>query len=241
VSDWILADAARSGPVLESRESGSSAALIATGPVDPAADARLHFGALQLLGQMKASYLVLEGPEGMLLVDQHAAHERVLYERLRGGWLERGVERQGLLVPLTLELDAAALAGLAESRETVEQLGFDVEPFGENAVVVRAVPALLGDRDPAALVRELARELAEREFSPEASADRTRILPTVDRIFATLACHSARRFGDHLERGEQQALLRELDTIPWAPTCPHGRPVAVALNVSEIERRFGRR
>jgi DNA mismatch repair protein MutL len=233
--DWLLADAAAAPSTQDPTP------LIAAMPAAGEADPRLHFGSLRLLGQMKASYLVLEGPQGMLMVDQHAAHERVLYERLRAGWLAHGVERQGLLVPITIELEAPAIAALAESSETVEQLGFEVEPFGENAVVVRAVPALLGDRDPAALVRELALELGERDFSPEASADRTRILPVVDRIFATLACHSARRFGDHLERGEQQALLRELDTIPWAPTCPHGRPVAVGMSIAEIERRFGRR
>jgi DNA mismatch repair protein MutL len=239
--DWLLADAAESPVPPSAMPFQTPRPLIPAMPGSGEAEPRLHFGSLRLLGQMKASYLILEGPQGMLLVDQHAAHERVLYERLRSGWLAHGVERQGLLVPLTIELDAVAIAALSESSETVEQLGFEVDPFGENAVVVRAVPALLGDRDPAALVRELALELAERDFSPEASADRTRILPVVDRIFATLACHSARRFGDHLERGEQQALLRELDTIPWAPTCPHGRPVAIGMNVAEIEHRFGRR
>jgi len=203
---------------------------------------RLRFGEHRLVGQLLASYLVVEGKDGLLLVDQHAAHERVLYERLRSEWLERGVERQGLLAPVTVELDPAAASALEQAAARVARLGFEVEPFGESAAVVRAVPALLGGRDPAALVRELAEELRETgtaSASPE--ADDVRLLAAADRTLATLACHSARRFGDALPLAEQRAILDALDAIPWAPTCPHGRPVAVSLSRAEIERRFGRR
>ena len=130
---------------------------------------------------------------------------------------------------------------MREHAEVIARLGFDLEPFGESSVLLRSVPALLSDRDPAALVGELARELGADGVRGELGVDASRWLPAVDRIFATLACHAARRAGDHLEPEEQRALLRELDTIPWAPTCPHGRPVAVALDHAEIERRFGRR
>ncbi|MBW2387391.1 MAG: hypothetical protein JRG89_03050 [Deltaproteobacteria bacterium] len=131
---------------------------------------------------------------------------------------------------------------MAEQSETVERLGFEIEPFGEGAIVVRSIPALLSGRDPAPLVRDLAAELqALPAGKSEDSAADTRLLTPADRVFASLACHSARRAGDHLESHEQQQILKDLDTIPWAPTCPHGRPVAVAYSLPEIERRFARR
>ena len=123
----------------------------------------------------------------------------------------------------------------------VERLGFEVEPFGDTAVMVRAVPAVLAGQNPASLIRELAAELALRESERTGTFADTRLLSAADRVFASLACHSARRAGDHLEATEQQTLLGELDTIPWAPTCPHGRPVAINLDRGEIERRCRRR
>jgi len=225
--DWLFARPAAEAPGGE----GATAAPVA----------RLRFGELRLLGQVLATYLVVEAKEGVLLVDQHAAHERVLYERLRAGWLERGVEQQGLLAPLAVQLDARGHAALCEARDEAEKLGFALEPFGEDTLAVRAVPALLADRDPATLVRSLAEAWREGEGGPAAGADRVRQLEAADRIFATLACHAARRKGDVLEVREQRALLDALDAIPWAPTCPHGRPVAVPLATAEIERRFARR
>jgi len=201
---------------------------------------------LPLLGQMLASYLLLEADDGLILIDQHAAHERVLYERLRANWLAGAVPKQGLLIALTVDLDPLAVVALGEDAALVEGLGFEVEPFGEEAVVVRAIPALLSGQDPAALVRDLAEELSASEAGAgaalRAEPDRasTRLLPAVDRLFATLACHSARRFGDHLPIEEQRAILEGLDSIPWAQSCPHGRPVARRISRSEIERRFGR-
>jgi DNA mismatch repair protein MutL len=155
------------------------------------------------------------------------------------------VERQGLLLSVDVELDPLDADALAQHSETVERLGFEVEPFGEGAVVVRSTPSLLGSRDPATLVRDLAAELRDlpsspSEPTPDSPAD-TRLLTAADRVFASLACHSARRAGDHLQASEQQQILKDLDTIPWAPTCPHGRPVAIAYSLPEIERRFSRR
>jgi DNA mismatch repair protein MutL len=165
----------------------------------------------------------------------------VLYERFRAEWVEHGVESQGLLTVETVRLEPRALAALLAARESLARLGFDIDAFGEGTVAVRAVPALLADKDPAGLVRNLADEL--EAFGPGADELRldSRALEAADRIFASLACHSARRKGDVLDPREQQALLDALDAIPWAPTCPHGRPVAVPFEVAEIERRFGRR
>jgi DNA mismatch repair protein MutL len=249
-SDWVLA-----GPVggtLPGASAGSTSVPVALPGLDvpsaKAGSAAMQFGDLRLLGQLLASYLLLEGKQGLLLVDQHAAHERVLYERLRAEWLDRGVERQGLLLSVDVELDPLDTAALGEQREIVERLGFEIEPFGDGAVVVRATPSLLGSRDPARLVRDLAQEL--RDLPTDASGSElrtmtspadTRLLGAADRVFASLACHSARRAGDHLERNEQQQILKDLDTIPWAPTCPHGRPVAITYSLPEIEKRFARR
>jgi DNA mismatch repair protein MutL len=146
-----------------------------------------------------------------------------------------------------VELEAASRAAIEGAGAALLRLGFEVEPFGAGAVLVRAVPALLGNRDPAALVRGLAEELRSGALDVgEAAADRlgeeasVRLLEAADHLFATLACHAARRAGDVLAPGEQRALLDGLDAIPWAPTCPHGRPVAIPLTLAEIERRFGR-
>jgi len=198
------------------------------------------FGSLRLLGQLRASYLLAEADEGLLVVDQHAAHERVLYERLRSAWLASGVSRQGLLTPVTVSLSPRAVAALEEEAEVVGRLGFEVEPFGEAAVLVRAIPAEMAGQDAAVLVSELAAALEEAERGGRSDAGATRWLPALDRLFATLACHSARRFGDRLPEAEQRAILEGLDAIPWAPTCPHGRPVAILLHASDLERRFRR-
>jgi DNA mismatch repair protein MutL len=204
-------------------------------------DGRIRFGDLPLLGQLMATYLVCETKSQLLLIDQHAAHERVLYERLRAEWLERGVESQGLLVPDTLRLEPGPLAALIESGEATHRLGFDWEDFGDGTIAVRAVPALLCDRDPAQLVRNLAEELALAGTAADALRLGSRSLEASDQVFASLACHSARRKGEVLDPREQRSLIDALDAIPWAPSCPHGRPVAVPIELAEIERRFGRR
>ncbi len=235
--------------------SGSTLPGVAAGPGDwlfaspppstgdeTVADTRpVRFSDVRLVGQLLGTYLLAEDKEGLLLIDQHAAHERVLYEHLRASWLEGGVERQALLVPATVEMEAGAAAVVAAHTELTLALGFEVEAFGESALVVRAVPALLADRDPLGLLRGLADELREADRVGTALEPGTRVLDAADHLFATLACHSARRAGDVLPEGEQRALLDALDAIPWAPTCPHGRPVATPLSIAEIERRFGRR
>ena len=149
--------------------------------------------------------------------------------------------RQGLLAPLPLELDAANRAALLDGADLVARLGFEVEAFGEEAVVIRSMPALLAGLDPGPLVRGLAEELRSAGLVGGETQAGTRILDAADQLFASLACHSARRAGEVLEPREQSALLDSLDSIPWAPTCPHGRPVAVRFDLSEIEHRFARR
>jgi DNA mismatch repair protein MutL len=237
--------AERGSPLAPSPPPAAATDWLFAVPGDPACGvtaeaARLRFGDLRLLGQLLGTYLVVEGKQDLLLVDQHAAHERVLYEQLRASWLAHGVERQGLLGPLAVQLEARALAVLVERRDDAARFGFEIEPFGDDTLAVRAVPALLADRDPAGLVRSLADAWLAAEGGGVDASD-VRSLDAADRSFATLACHTARRKGDPLDPREQRALLDALDAIPWAPTCPHGRPVVVPFPGAEIERRFGRR
>jgi DNA mismatch repair protein MutL len=221
------------------------AEAMAEAPAQSVADAAppepLRFADLRRLGQLLGTYLVLESKDGLLLVDQHAAHERVLYERLRAGWLERSVERQALLVPEIVELPGGSYEALARASELVARLGFEVEGYDERSVAVRAVPAMLAGRDPAGLVRGLVDELAEADRVGTDVSASSRLLDLADRTLATLACHAARTAGEVLDEREQAALIESLDTIPWAPTCPHGRPVAIPFSLYEIERRFSRR
>jgi DNA mismatch repair protein MutL len=165
----------------------------------------------------------------------------VLYERLRAEWLERGVEQQGLLAPAAVQLDPGRLSALAGCSDTLGRLGFDLEPFGGDTVAVRAVPALLAGRDPASLIRNLADELQAAGGEADPLRAGSRALEAADQVFASLACHGARRKGEVLSAAEQRALLDAVDAIPWAPTCPHGRPVIVPIELAEIERRFGRK
>jgi len=230
-SDWVFAGAStpREAPA-------SAASLFSTPPTGsvPHVASALRFGALRLLGQALATYLIAETDDGLVLIDQHAAHERVLYERLRASWRAGGVERQTLLLTETVELAPDAVARLAEAEDALHRMGFEIEPFGAQAVAVRAIPALLAGREPGSLVRQAADQLARGAGETLPAPDAANVL------FASLACHAARRAGDRLDPREQQALLAALDTIPWAPTCPHGRPVAVPIRQSELERRFGR-
>jgi DNA mismatch repair protein MutL len=228
-TDWMLA---REG-VPPAPASGADRGAPVSAP--------LRFGDLRLLGQLLGTYLLIEAKDGLLLVDQHAAHERVLYEQLRSEWRGSGVARQGLLATESIELDAPGAAALFAATDLAAELGFELEPFGERTVVLRAVPALLAGRDPAPLLRGLAEELQFARDAGAAVRPGTHLLDRADALFASLACHSARRAGDVLDPREQQALLRRLDTVPWAPTCPHGRPVAIRVDLPEIERRFGRR
>jgi DNA mismatch repair protein MutL len=233
-SDWIFAT-----PREPASDLAGEAASAPQPRLLPESPAPFRLADLALLGQLAATYLLLEGKDELLLLDQHAAHERVLYERLRASLLAEGAARQVLLVPLVVELAPAPLAALLAHAALAESLGFETAPFGEGAVALRSVPALLGERDPAGLLRSLADELVATQAGSAVAM--LRALAPADRVLATLACHAARRKGDLLDPREQRALLDALDAIPWAPTCPHGRPVVVPIALAEIERRFGRR
>lgn len=199
----------------------------------PPAEARPSFAHLRVVGQVFGGYLVCEGKDQLVLLDQHAAHERVVFERLRSSYARGPLPRQPLLMGVVVTLDPAAAARLVESYQGAERLGFEVEPFGTDAVIVRSVPALLAHMDPAELVRDLAEELVEVERSE--GLDRA-----AERIFARMACHTAVRVGQSLTAEEIRALLRSMDEIDFAAHCPHGRPTFLIWPRSEIERMFRR-
>jgi DNA mismatch repair protein MutL len=244
-TDWIFARSAetaeRAAADTDADSTPSRSVEVGAVTADGSSEPGVRFADLRLLGQLLSTYLVLETKEQLLLIDQHAAHERVLFERLRSEWLERGIESQGLLAPSTLRLEPRSLAALTQAADAVQRLGFDWEHYGDETVAVRAVPALLADRDPGQLIRNLAEELEAADAGADALRAGARNLEAADQVFASLACHAARRRGDVLSGAEQQALLDALDAIPWAPCCPHGRPVAVPIELAEIERRFSRR
>ena len=188
------------------------------------------------LAQILDTYVLAEAPDGALvLVDQHAAHERLTHEALRAQLLEGGAVRsQPLLLPAVVDMPPADAARLLAQAEPLARLGLEIEGFGPGAVLVRAVPALLGAPDPAPLLRDLAEELAEWE---EATAlDRK-----LDAAVARLACHGSVRAGRRLSPAEMAALLRQMEETPRAATCSHGRPTFLRLGPAELERLFGRR
>jgi DNA mismatch repair protein MutL len=199
----------------------------------PAWESPRFFGGLTYVGQIHRTYLVCEAPDELILVDQHAAHERVAYGRLRAAHARRQMPRQQLLFPIPIDVDPAEAAA-AEAGEVLGALGFEVGRAGPTQVLVRAVPEPLKDADPKPLVREVLAELAEG--TPLGHGD----LERVDHILATIACHSVVRAGDVLGRAEALALLGQLDDVDLRSHCPHGRPVMLRLPLGEIERRFGR-
>jgi DNA mismatch repair protein MutL len=184
--------------------------------------------------QLHGTYILAETATGIVLVDQHAAHERLVHERLKAALAMHGMARQSLLLPEIVELDEASAARLAARAAELAEFGLVVEPFGPGAVVVREIPAQLPGLDVAALVRDLADELAEWG---EALSLKERI----EEVCGTLACHTSVRAGRRLSPPEMDALLRQMEATPNSGQCNHGRPTYVALDLADIERLFGRR
>jgi DNA mismatch repair protein MutL len=184
--------------------------------------------------QLHGTYILAETATGIVLVDQHAAHERLVYERMKEALAAHGVARQALLLPEVIELDEAGAARLAARSAELAEFGLVLEPFGAGAVVVREVPALLPGLDVCGLVRDLADELAEW-------GDALALKERIETVCGTLACHTSVRAGRHLSPAEMDALLRQMEATPNSGQCNHGRPTYIALALADIERLFGRR
>jgi len=184
--------------------------------------------------QVHENYIVAQTRDGLIIVDQHAAHERLVYEHLKSALAKSGVARQILLIPEIVELDEAVVEQLVGRADELLRYGLAVEPFGPGAVAVRETPALLGTLDAKALLRDLAEHMEEWEEA--LSLDR-RLM----HVAATMACHGSVRAGRRLKPEEMNALLRDMEATPNSGQCNHGRPTYVELKLSDIERLFGRR
>ena len=188
----------------------------------------------RLIGQYLGSYLLCQVDDDLVVVDQHAAHERIGFERLKQQLLEHNIEQQDLLMPVTIDLEHRELAALTENLEHLTRLGFDIDRFGGRTVVVKSVPQLLAHADIERLVRDVTAELNE--------TDRANLLQDAfDQVLSVMACHSMVRANQLLSRSEMESLLREMAQIDFASHCPHGRPVFWRLAKHEVERRFHRR
>jgi len=221
---------------------GEPAARPATGEAvaggAPAAEAAAPAAVDYPLGaaraQLHETYIVAQTADGIVIVDQHAAHERLVYEGMKRALAARGVARQILLIPEVVELDGPAAERLSARAAELAELGLVLEPFGAGAVVVREVPALLGEIDAQRLVRDLADALSD---IGEALPLRERL----EEVCGTLACHGSVRAGRRLNSEEMNALLRQMEATPHSGQCNHGRPTYVELKLADIERLFGRR
>ena len=185
-------------------------------------------------GQLHETYIVAQTANGIVIVDQHAAHERLVMERMQAQLAANGVAGQLLLLPEVVELDEDGAQRLAARADELAELGLVIEAFGTGAIVVREVPALLGESDVQGLIRDLADELAEMD---QALALRERL----DQVCASMACHGSVRAGRRLTVEEMNALLREMERTPRSGQCSHGRPTYVELQLGDIESLFGRR
>ncbi|MFZ5778648.1 MAG: DNA mismatch repair endonuclease MutL [Pseudomonadota bacterium] len=206
-------------------EAPSTAPLEGEGPHYPLGVAR---------AQLHETYIVAQTEQGVVIVDQHAAHERLTHERLKGQLQAEGVKRQALLLPEVVEVGEDGARRLAQRAPELAELGLVLEPFGLGAVVVRETPSVLGELDVQGLVRDLADELAEM-------GDHLSLKERIEEVCGTLACHTSVRAGRRLTVDEMNALLRQMEATPHSGQCNHGRPTYVELKLADIERLFGRR
>ncbi|MBX3206367.1 MAG: DNA mismatch repair endonuclease MutL [Labilithrix sp.] len=190
------------------------------------------YAKLRFVGQMRGTFLVCEGDDGLYVLDQHAAAERVTFDRLRRAFASRSIATQRLLVPELVELPPSDVAVLEEHAADVTRMGVEVRAVGDAAVAVHGVPAILARAEPARVVEDLASELSRAGGRAFGGA--------VDLVLATMACHGSIRAGDAVSPEEARALLAALDEVDFAGHCPHGRPVVMRLGWTELERRVGR-
>jgi DNA mismatch repair protein MutL len=185
---------------------------------------------LRVLGQLVNTYIIAEGPDGLYLIDQHAAHERILYDRISAQWAQKEVEVQGLLQPITIEFSPREEETLRASKEFLAEFGFTIEPFGNRSYVIRAIPALMARANIIEIISALLDNLASKE-SPN---------PWEEKIAQSLACHGAIRAGQQLSNEEMRELIKQLEQTKQPRACPHGRPTMIHLSSHQLEKEFGR-
>lgn len=201
-------------------------------PREEAPAARV-FSSFPILAQLHKTYILVETPYGLGLIDQHAAHERITFERLKAARQKGAIERQNLLFPLRVDLDHRQLAAFSGGQARLAELGFEIEEFGGSSLQVRGVPSALSGTDVAALLRDLLDDWSHQDGSH-------RLEDQQDEALATMACHASVRANQALSYEQMEALLRQMDRIDFGAMCPHGRPVFVTIPFVELEKRFGR-
>ncbi|HHL43253.1 MAG TPA: DNA mismatch repair protein MutL, partial [Hellea balneolensis] len=184
--------------------------------------------------QLHETYIIAQTRDGIVIVDQHAAHERLVYENMKTAMADKGVSRQGLLIPEIIDLGEEDAARILARTDELAELGLMVEPFGQGAVCVRETPALLGEMNVQGLIRDLADDL--RDFDETLS-----LRERFEHVCGTMACHGSVRAGRRLNGEEMNALLRQMEATPHSGQCNHGRPTYVELKLADIEKLFGRR
>jgi len=185
---------------------------------------------LRVLGQLGNTYIVAEGPDGVYLIDQHAAHERVLYERIKAERLRQAIEVQGLLQPAVVQLSPHQEATLLSCEQTLSEYGFTLEAFGERAYLVRALPAFLKGKSPAEVIEDLLEAVSEKDALSELQ----------EKVSISLACQGAVKAGQTLSPQELRQLVRDLESTNLPRTCPHGRPTMIHVSSAQLEKEFGR-
>lgn len=234
---WIRPPGGEEVPRLRAADSAAVPGVVARAAAAPElALAPGYFAGLRYLGQLHRTYLVCEGGAGLVLVDQHAAHERMNYQRLRRAARERGPRAQPLLVPHLVQVAAATASSLEEAIPALEAIGIEVEPFGNGSAAIKALPAVLSHL-PSAKLSGLLADLVE-ELVLHGKGESAATLQ--DALLARAACHASVRAHDELADGEARALLAALDDTDYGARCAHGRPVVAEVAVPEIEKRFGR-
>ena len=198
-------------------------------PVDP-----IDYPLGAARAQLHANYIVAQTRDGLVIVDQHAAHERLVYERMKEQMAEGKVTRQALLTPEVVELEAPEAERIGAKAEVLAELGLIVEPFGAGAVLVRETPAILGDTDVQGLIRDIADDLSEHGSALS-------LKERMAEVCGTMACHGSVRSGRVLSAPEMNALLRQMEATPHSGQCNHGRPTYVELKLNDLEKLFGRR
>lgn len=183
--------------------------------------------------QVHENYIIAQTENGIVIVDQHAAHERLVYEKLKAQMAENGVAAQALLIPDIIEMTDNEAASLMDIADDLSRLGLTLEPFGGNAIAVRETPAILGEVNAKAMIRDILDELADQ-------GDSARVQAKIEAILSRVACHGSIRSGRRMQSAEMNALLREMEATPLSGQCNHGRPTYVELKLSDIERLFGR-
>jgi len=187
---------------------------------------------MRVVGQVGAAYIITEGPDGMFLIDQHAAHERILYEQFMAQWAQNAIVSQSLMAGTAVHLSPPQTTLLEEYLHTLGQIGFQVEPFGPNAFMVRAIPAILAKQDPAQVLLTVVEDLERGDAPLQGKIE--------DRIILRVCKSAAVKAGQTLSQREMEAMIQQLEACHSPHTCPHGRPTLIHLSVAQLARQFGR-